>query len=188
MPHKDRNALAAEIQEDVRREEMSAVFRAAMVSHIRAHVPGTNINEQTLLASDYLDHFHDLATRFERLSAEKGGITEEFIRWRPMGYEEHFAQSSSPNKDLAIAAYRRAPAKIRETFDDAVAHLQAEALRLISTVGKAVNGPNDFAKTCSEAAARLSGSIGEAKAIANGKMPVERGEAQDRQEAARIAI
>lgn len=188
MPHKDRNALAAEIQEDVRREEMAAVFQAAMAGHLRAHVPGTNINEQTLLASDYLDHFHDLATRFERLSTEKTGITEEFIRWRPMGYEEHFAQSNSGDKDLAIAAYRRAPAEIRERFDDAAARLQAEALRLISRVGKAVNGPADFAKTCSDAAARLSVSIGEAEAIANGQRPAGRDEAQDGREAARIAV
>lgn len=188
MPHEDRNALAAEIQEDVSREDIALAFRAAMVGHFRAHVPGTNVNEQTLLSSDYLSHFHDLVTRFEALSTETGGLAEELIYWRPMGYEEHFAQSGFRDKSLAIAAYRRAPAEIRANFDDAVARLQGEALRLVARVGKAVDGPGDLAKTCLEGVDRLRTLIGEADAIANGEMPAERGEALDPQEMARIAV
>lgn len=188
MPHEDRNALAAEIQEDVSREDIALAFRAAMVGHFRAHVPGTNVNEETLLASDYLNHFHDLVTLFEALSTEPDGTAEALIRWRPMGYEEHFAQSDVREKDLAIAAYRRAPAQIRADFDDAVTRLQGEALRLIARVGKAANGANDLAKTCLEAAARLRALIDEAEAIANGEKPLERGETRNQQDVTRIAI
>ena len=188
MPHEDRNALAAEIQEDVSREEIALAFRAAMVGHFRAHVPGTNVNEETLLASDYLSHFHDLVTLFEALSTEPGGMSEALISWRPMGYEQHFAQSDFREKDLAIAAYRRAPAQIRADFDDAVSRLQGEALRLVATVGNARGSRKQLAKTCVEAADRLRILVGEAEAIANGEMPAERGETPDQQEMARIAV
>ena len=49
-----------EIYEDVSREDIVSAFRTAMIGHFRSHIPGTNINESTLLASDYLNHFHEL--------------------------------------------------------------------------------------------------------------------------------
>jgi hypothetical protein len=45
-----RGVSPAEIHEDVSREDIVAAFRSAMVGHFRSHVPGTNINESTLLA------------------------------------------------------------------------------------------------------------------------------------------
>ena len=47
-----------DLYEDVSREDIVAAFRTAMIGHFRSHIPGTNINETTLLASDYLNHFH----------------------------------------------------------------------------------------------------------------------------------
>lgn len=182
MAHQDRNALAAEIQDDVSRDEIAMAFQAAMTGHFRAHAPGTGINAQTLLAGDYLNHFLDLAARFDALSADAGEDAWELTHWRPLGYEEHFAQSGSPNKGLAIAAYARVPAEIRSNFDDAVARLQAEALRCVARASKAINGQSDFAKTCSEAAARIRTLVDEAGAIANGQMPAKRNEAQDQTE------
>ena len=51
--------------EDVSREDIVAAFRLAMIGHFRSHVPGTNINEATLIASDYLNHFHELVMLLE---------------------------------------------------------------------------------------------------------------------------
>ena len=44
------------LHEDVSREDIVSAFRVAMIGHFRSHIPGTNINESTLLASDYLNH------------------------------------------------------------------------------------------------------------------------------------
>ena len=41
-----------DLYEDVSREDIVAAFRSAMIGHFRSHIPGTNINESTLLASD----------------------------------------------------------------------------------------------------------------------------------------
>ncbi len=49
---KDDKPDAAELERDVSREDIVAAFRSAMVNHFRSHIPGTNINETTLLASD----------------------------------------------------------------------------------------------------------------------------------------
>jgi len=79
-----------EIREDVSREDIVSAFRTAMIGHFRSHIPGANINESTLLASDYLNHFRKL------------------LSWRPLNYEEHFTESGFRDKNLAIAPYRRA--------------------------------------------------------------------------------
>ena len=52
-----RDIRSSEIFEAASRDEIGATFRSAMVGHFRSHVPGTDINESTLIASDYLNHF-----------------------------------------------------------------------------------------------------------------------------------
>jgi len=178
-PDENRNAHSAEIQEDVSREDIVSAFRTAMVGHFRSHIPGTNINESTLLASDYLNHFHELVMLLEALSSEPEGFSADLLSWRPLTYEEHFSQSGFRDKNLAIAAYRRAPPKVRARFDEAVARLHGEALTLVATVGAELNSGRGLDKTCLDAAARLRILIDEANAIANGEIPAERGENEE---------
>ena len=160
---------SGELYEDVSREDIVAAFRMAMIGHFRSHVPGTNINESTLLASDYLNHFHELVMLFEAISSEPQSFADDLLSWRPLTYEEHFAESGFRDKNLAIAAYRRAPPKIRARFDDAVARLHGEAVTLIAEVAAELNGSKDLNKTCENAARRLRVLIDEANAIANGE-------------------
>lgn len=178
LPNDSRNADAAEIQEDVSREDIVSAFRVAMVGHFRSHIPGTNINESTLLASDYLNHFHELVMLLEALSSEPDGFANDLLAWRPLTYEEHFTQSGFRDKNLAIAAYRRAPLKVRARFDEAVARLHGEALTLLATVGGALDSGQELGKACREAASRLRLLIDEANAIANGEVPAERTESE----------
>jgi hypothetical protein len=163
-----RNAGPTEIHEDVSREDIVAAFRSAMVGHFRSHVPGTNINEATLLASDYLNHFHELVMLFEAITSESEGFADDLLSWRPLTYEEHFSKSGFRDKNLAIAAYRRAPPRIRARFDEAVARLHGEALTLVAEVAAELRGSKRLDKTCASAAARLRILIDEANAIANG--------------------
>jgi hypothetical protein len=174
-PNENRNAQAVEIQEDVSREDIVSAFRSAMVGHFRSHIPGTNINESTLLASDYLNHFHELVMLLEALSSEPNDFAADLLAWRPLTYEEHFTQSGFRDKNLAIAAYRRAPPKIRARFDDAVSRLHGEALTLVAVVGGALDGGSDLEKICTDAVSRLRLLIDKANAIANGDIPAEAG-------------
>ncbi|MGH6866914.1 MAG: hypothetical protein ACREDO_12285 [Methyloceanibacter sp.] len=97
----NRSLRQAEIQEDVSREDIVSAFRTAMLGHFRAHIPGTNINESTLLASDYLNHFHELVMLLEALSSEPESFADDLLFWRPLTYEEHFTQSEFRHKNLA---------------------------------------------------------------------------------------
>ncbi|MFW2391957.1 MAG: hypothetical protein ACN4EH_06190 [Methyloceanibacter sp.] len=171
MPHKNQNAQAVEIQDDVSREDIVSAFRLAMVGHFRSHIPGTNINESTLLASDYLNHFHELVMLFEALVTEPEGFAKDLQAWRPLTYEEHFSQSGFRDKNLAIAAYRRAPSEVRVRFDEAVARLHGEALMLVTVVAGRLDKGETLEAACQDAVARLRGLIDEANAIATGELP-----------------
>jgi hypothetical protein len=159
-----------DLTEDVSREDIVAAFRTAMIGHFRSHVPGTNINESTLIASDYLNHFHELVMLLEAISSEPEAFADDLFSWRPLTYEEHFAESGFRDKNLAIAAYRRAPQRIRARFDEAVARLHGEAVTLVAETGADLTGNRaELTKTCEKAAQRLRILIEEANAIANGE-------------------
>ena len=164
------DSRSGDLYEDVSREDIVAAFRMAMIGHFRSHVPGTNINESTLLASDYLNHFHELVMLLEAISSEPRGFADDLLSWRPLTYEEHFSESGFRDKNLAIAAYRRAPPKIRARFDEAVARLHGEAATLVAEVAQDLTGSTKILnKTCEKAAQRLRILIDEANAIANGE-------------------
>ena len=170
-----------DLYEDVSREDIVAAFRTAMIGHFRSHIPGTNINESTLLASDYLNHFHELVMLLEAISSEPSSFADDLLSWRPLTYEEHFAESGFRDRNLAIAAYRRAPPKIRARFDEAVARLHGEAVTLVAEVAAELNGNSKkLNKTCEKAARRLRILIDEANAIANGEVLPDRSDPDTR--------
>ncbi len=173
------NPRSEDLYEDVSREDIVSAFRSAMIGHFRSHVPGTNINESTLLASDYLNHFHELVMLLEALSTEPEDFADDLFSWRPLTYEEHFAESGFRDKNLAIAAYRRAPQKIRARFDEAVARLHGEAVTLVAEVaGELTGDPKTLNKTCQKAVQRMRLLIDEANAIANGEALPDRQDAE----------
>ena len=175
------NPRERDLYEDVSREDIVAAFRTAMIGHFRSHIPGTNINESTLLASDYLNHFHELVMLLEAISSEPSSFADDLLSWRPLTYEEHFAESGFRDKNLAIAAYRRAPPKIRARFDEAVARLHGEAVTLVAEVAAELNGNSKkLNKICEKAARRLRILIDEANAIANGEVLTDRSDPDTR--------
>ncbi len=175
----DPETRPAEIEENVSRDDIVAAFRSAMIGHFRSHIPGTNINEATLIASDYLNHFHELVMLLEAVSSQPDDFSQDLLSWRPLTYEEHFSESGFRDKNLAIAAYRRAPTRIRARFDEAVARLHGEALTLVAEVaGELGAGNGDLYRLCGDAATRLRLLIDEANAIANGDALPERNESE----------
>ena len=170
QPNEKPGPRSGDLYEDVSREDIVAAFRTAMIGHFRSHVPGTNINESTLLASDYLNHCHELVMLLEAIASNPEEFAGDLLSWRPLTYEEHFAESGFRDKNLAIAAYRGAPPKIRARFDEAVARLHGEAVTLVAEVAANLNGdPQKLNKSCEKAGQRLRVLIDEANAIANGE-------------------
>ena len=82
---------------------------------LRARVRGTNINEQTLLATDFLNHFNEIVMTLE-LVPDMPELLEEAKAWQPKTYQDHFRDSVFAEKDLAVEAYRHAPARYRRAW------------------------------------------------------------------------
>jgi hypothetical protein len=76
-----------------------------------------NINPQTGLATDYLNHFNEAVMLLDMLR-DAPECLADIMQWRPKTYREHFAAVSSPSNALALDAYRRCDSALRETLDD----------------------------------------------------------------------
>ena len=94
-----------------------------------ARAKRTNINDRTLLATDYLNHVNEIIMLLE-LVPDAPECLEDCRAWRPMSYVEHFEASSIADRDLAIEAYEFSPPEFRTTFDQ----LTAEMHRVIAGV------------------------------------------------------
>ncbi len=86
---------------------------------IRARLAGTNINEESFLATDYLNHFNEIIMLLEMVP-DMPECLDDCKAWQPRGYAEHFRESGFSDKALAILAYEHAPPQFRAPFDDTV--------------------------------------------------------------------
>lgn len=75
-----------------------------------------NINAQTGLATDYLNHFNEAIMLLE-MAGNGPDCIAEIRRWQPMSYREHFLESRLKARDLAIAAYAGADPAARASLD-----------------------------------------------------------------------
>jgi len=83
-----------------------------------------NINPQTGLATDYLNHFNEVMMLLEMLPAMPD-CADDVLAWEPLGYEGHFENSTFKDKQLAIQAYRAAPVYLREHLERQVKEINA---------------------------------------------------------------
>jgi hypothetical protein len=77
-----------------------------------------NINPVTGLATDYLNHYNEVAMLIGSL-ADMPEMTDTILEWRPVDYPEHFHITGFRDKDLAIAAWEAVQPVIRERFEAA---------------------------------------------------------------------
>lgn len=88
----------------------------------RDRVAGTNISAQTLLATDYLNHFNEIVMLLDMLP-DMPDMVDECKLWEPKSYKDHFANSAFSDKQLAIEAYDRVPSKYRRPFEATIDQL-----------------------------------------------------------------
>jgi len=136
---------------------------------VRQRVKGTNINEQTLLATDYLNHFNEIVMLLE-LIPEMPDIFEEARQWAPKSYQEHFRDSAFSDKELAIAAYEHVPAKYRAPFEETVSHMNRVVEVSLGRIGTVLEGGDRvmIAVAVSAASQALQKLIDVASAIIHG--------------------
>src|SRR6201997_2022596 len=81
-----------------------------------AILKAANINPQTGLATDYLNHFNEAIMLLEMIP-DIPECAEDFLAWSPLSYAEHFTASNFKARALAISAYDSADPDIRAEFD-----------------------------------------------------------------------
>ncbi len=114
------------------------VTDGGFTSTYRKLVKGKNINENTLLATDYLNHFNAVVMVIEMVPSMPECL-EDAMEWRPKSYKEHFRDSGFAHRDLAILAYENSPAKFREPFDRTITHMD----RLVRDGVRAIEEANE---------------------------------------------
>ncbi|MBT7957515.1 MAG: hypothetical protein HN731_20110 [Rhodospirillaceae bacterium] len=85
----------------------------------KAQVQGTNIIEQTLLATDYLNHFNEIVMLLEMVP-DMPEIIADAKAWQPKSYQDHFRDSTFTDKDLAVEAYNYVPTRYKKPFEQTI--------------------------------------------------------------------
>lgn len=107
-----------------------------------------NINPDTGLATDYLNHFNEVVMLMEMLP-DMPDCVEDVLEWVPADYPTHFEKSGFADKELAVLAYAAAPQSVR-------AHLET----LIMQIDHEVVAAQDVLRAdgSAEACARIAGT------------------------------
>ena len=109
----------------------------ARYPEFRARAKGTNVNERTLLATDYLNHISEIIMLLE-LVPDAPECLEDCRAWQPMNYKDHFQASSIADRDLAIEAYDFSPPEFRATFDRLTVEMHRVIAGALTSVESAI--------------------------------------------------
>jgi len=122
-----------------------------------------NINPATGLATDYLNHYNEVAMLIAAI-ADMPEMSGVILDWRPVDYPTHFQRSRFGEKGLAIAAWVLAGHEVKRQFrlacEDVELSISAVQHRLLSA-------PDRAGEIAAEAGAIFEG-IARVSAVING--------------------
>ncbi len=102
-------------------------------SDLADHLRAANINPDSHLATDYLNHYNEIAMLLEMLP-DMPEMIDECLDWQPKSYPQHFQDSAFQGKDLAIEAFESAPADVRSAFDYITGKLDQHILQTVAVL------------------------------------------------------
>lgn len=135
----------------------------------RLLVRGKNINQHTLLATDYLNHFNEIIMLLEMLPSMPECF-EDAAEWRPKSYADHFRDSCFSDAELAVLAYQNAPTNYRQAFDAAVAQMDRLVLEAMPRIAALVEAgePGPLQAGVDDVTRKLQSFVDVASSIING--------------------
>lgn len=136
----------------------------------RPRVKGTNIDEQTLLATDYLNHFNEIVMLFDMIP-DMPELLEDCKAWQPRSYEDHFRQSTFSDRDLAVEAYGKVPSRFRIPFEETIRQINSLILSSIDRLDADIAAGLDaetLRHTCSSVSRAAQVLMDHASAIIHG--------------------
>ena len=125
--------MSATAQTSAREDHTTSLLAGLSAEARAAKLRAANINPQTGLATDYLNHFNEAVMLLEMVP-DMPECAEDFLSWRPLSYAEHFTASNFKARDLAIEAYDTADVRIRTEFDNITAAITS----ILTAVGAAM--------------------------------------------------
>lgn len=180
MDYQDRNRAAQGTQQGTQDVAQSAAqiddgtlvadsdAAAAIISAPR--LADANINPETGLASDYLNHFNEAIMLLEMVATCPDCLAD-FHGWQPMSYREHFQASRFKGRDLAIAAYDAANPVARDRLNT-LARTMTSVIEITRGNMTADRSPEAAAALAEHAAAWLKLLIARAGAVINGRIDI----------------
>ena len=128
----DKNIMTAMIEMATTAEtrDDESGFRA-----FQEKVRGTNINEASLLATDYLNHFNEIVMLLEMVP-DMPELLEEARAWEPKSYQAFVGASTFSDRDLAVEAYGHVPRRFKAPFEKTVAQLDGIIALGLRRLGK----------------------------------------------------
>lgn len=88
-----------------------------------------NISPATYLATDFLNHYNEVAMLIDMLSMDPE-VAEDILDWGPLSYVDHFRHSGFRDRDLAIEAYGHADPVLTLNFEARCAALDTKILHI----------------------------------------------------------
>lgn len=135
---------------------------------LRSELAAANINPDSFLATDYLNHFNEIVMLLE-MALDMPDLMEEAAGWRPASYVEHFQDSGFVARDLVIKAWGMAPPGVRTRFESAVSQLDSLILSVLDVLMKAGAADGTFDSqtraTVNSAQAEMQDQLSELNAI-----------------------
>jgi hypothetical protein len=136
---------------------------------LSARAAGSNVNEVSLLATDYLNHINEIVMLLE-IVPDAPECLEDCKAWEPLDYCDHFRQSGIADRELAIEAYPYAPPQFKRPFDQLVREMNRLvdiSIRRLELV--LAEGNEEQARHVAARASRnLQDLIGQASAVIHG--------------------
>jgi hypothetical protein len=131
-----------------------------------AQLKAANINPQTGLATDYLNHFNEAIMLLEMIP-DMPECSEDFLQWSPLSYAEHFTASNFKARDLAISAYESADPDIRAEFDQ-MTETMTSILKEVSAAMRQATQDSTKSKLAEQAIGWLKPLVAAAGGVING--------------------
>ena len=135
----------------------------------RQKVVGTNIDQKSLLATDYFNTFNSVAMILEMLPDAPERL-EEVEQWQYYDYVQHFQASGLDFAPLAIEAYEYVPPDLKTAFENKIANMHSLIVDAAQTLRAQHDAGNTegFASFCRETVTLYHAMREEGDAIVHG--------------------
>jgi hypothetical protein len=126
-----------------------------------------NINPQTGLATDFLNHFNEVIMLLEMLPGAPEFV-DDILNWQPLNYHDYFVTSHFKDRELAILAYGAADPVARASLEQFADTMNSYLLATLERLRSELT-PEAAADLGIEAAIWLKPVVARAGAVINGQ-------------------